>query len=109
MDIFQQAVDYTKGLEAEIQRLRDEIARLKEVPVKPDIKPGKDKENNKDDDKPKSGDGGKVGGSKKGEERQKKKDIEIHETIVIRPLGLPPGAKLLDEQEYIVQDIEIKK
>lgn len=106
MEIFQEAMDYARGLESENQRLRDEIARLKKVPVKPDIKAGKKNEDKEDDQKP--GGGGKIGGSKKGQERQKKGNIEIHETIVIRPQVIPPGAKLLDEQEYIVQDIEIK-
>lgn len=103
-DIIQQAMDYARGLEAEVQQLRDEIARLKQVPEKPDIKKGK----NKDDDEPKIGDGGKRGGSRKERRRQKKTAIQIHETKVIKPQGLPPGAKLLDVQEYTVQDIEIK-
>lgn len=102
----QEAYDYARGLEAENQRLRDEIARLKQVPEKPEIKKGKDKDK---DGGPASGGGGKkTGGSKKGEKRQKKTAIEIHETIVVTPKGLPPGAKLLDVQEYTVQDIEIK-
>lgn len=104
VEIFQEAMDYARGLEAENQRLRDEIARLKKVPEKPNIKAGKDD----DEDEPKSGGGGKIGGSKKGQERQKKGSIEIHETIVIKPPVIPPGARLLDEQDYIVQDIEIK-
>ena len=107
LDVIQQAFDYARGIEIENQRLRDEIARLKEVPKKPEIKKGKDKD--KDDNDSDAGGGSKkIGGSKKGEERQKKTNIDIHETIVIRPQGLPPGAKLLDRQEYIVQDIEIK-
>lgn len=103
-DIIQQAMDFARGLEVENQQLRDEIARLKQVPEKPDIKKGKDK----DDDEPKSGGGGKRGGSRKDRRRQKKTAIQIHETKVIKPQGLPPGAKLLDVQEYTVQDIEIK-
>ncbi len=97
-------MEYARGLEAEIQQLRDEIARHKQVPEKPDIKKGK----NKDDDEPRSGGGGNRGGSRKERRRQKKTAIEIHETKVIKPQGLPPGAKLLDVQEYTVQDIEIK-
>jgi hypothetical protein len=107
MDIIQQAMEYARVLEEENQRLRDEIARLKDVPEKPDIKKSKDKDESGDSE----GDGGEgkpKGGSKKGGERQKKSSIEIHETVVIKPQGLPPGAKLLDVQEYTVQDIEIK-
>lgn len=104
-DIIQQAMDYARGLETENQQLRDEIARLKQVPEKPDIKKGKNKD---DDDEPRSGGSGKRGGSRKERRRQKKTAIQIHETKVIKPQGLPPGAKLLDVQEYTVQDIEIK-
>jgi hypothetical protein len=104
-DLIQQVFGYARGLEEEIQRLRDEIARLKQVPEKPDIKKGKNKD---EDDEPKSGGGGKRGGSRKERRRQKKHGIQIHETKVIAPPGLPPGAKLLDVQEYTVQDIEIK-
>ena len=97
-------MDHARGLEVENQQLRAEIARLKQVPDKPDIKKGKDK----DDHEPKTGGGGKRGGSRKDRRRQKKTAIQIHETKVITPQGLPPGAKLLDVQEYTVQDIEIK-
>lgn len=38
MEIIQQMMDYIKGLETKIQQLQDEIARLKQMPVKPDIK-----------------------------------------------------------------------
>ena len=103
VDLIQEAFDYARSLESEVQRLRDEIARLKQVPEKPEIKKGKD---NDKDDEPKAG-GGKRGGSRKERRRQKKTAIEIHETKVIKPQGLPPGAKLLDVQEYTVQDIEI--
>mgnify|MGYP001577458333 FL=1 len=107
MTVVQEAFDYSRKLEIENQDLRAEIARLKKVPGKPDIK-----ESKKDDDQPndsdKSGSGKKRGGSKKGKDRQSKGNIEIHETIVIRPPGIPEGAKLKDRKEFTVQDIEIK-
>ncbi len=105
LDLIQQAFEYTRGVEAENQRLRDEIARLKSVPAKPELKKSKD---SKDEDQSDGGNGKKKGGSKKGKKWQKKTSIEIHDTVVVKPQGLPPGSKLLDQQEYTVQDIEIK-
>src|SRR4051812_33614871 len=94
VELFQEAMDYARGLEAENQRLKDEIARLKQVPEKPEVKKSKGKD---DDCPPGSGGGGKRGGSRAERRRQKKAGIQIHETIVIKPQGLPPDARLLDE------------
>lgn len=106
MNILQEAFDYSKNLEIENQLLKNEIARLKEVPAKPEIKPSKKAKDDSASDG--GGSGKKKGGSKPGQHRKNKKNIEIHETIVVWPSSIPEGAKLKDRQEFTVQDIEIK-
>lgn len=106
MSVVQEAFDYSRKLEIEVQELRSEIARLKNVPDKPNIKESKNNDeasqssNSNESSK-------KIGGSEKGKSRQKKRAIEIHETIIIRPANIPEGAKLKDSKEFTVQDIEI--
>jgi hypothetical protein len=81
---------------AEIQLLKDEIARLKNQTPRPRIKPSTlERRSNK---------------SKKRKKRAKKsktKKIEIHDVVCIAPDHLPDGSKLKDHQDYIVQDIII--
>lgn len=107
MSVVQEAFDYSRKLEIEVQELRSEIARLKNVPDKPNIKASKNNDeasqssNSNESSK-------KIGGSEKGKSRQNKRAIEIHETIIIRPANIPKGAKLKDSKEFTVQDIEIK-
>lgn len=89
--------------EEQIQRLKDEIAILKGHKPKPDIKPStlERPQNNEERATPE----GKRPGSAK---RSKNKELEIHETKNIPPKDLPPGSKLKDYQEWLVQDIIIK-
>jgi hypothetical protein len=81
---------------AEIQLLRDEIARLKGQKPRPNIKPSRLEAASKRS---------KTQKRKKRSKKSKTKKIEIHEVVSIKPDNLPEGSKLKDYQEYIVQDI----
>ena len=83
---------------AEIQLLKDEIARLKNQKSRPKIKPSTlEKPSIKS----------KAKKRKKRSKKSKTKKIEIHEVVPITPDNLPDGSKLKDHQNYIVQDIII--
>jgi len=86
--------------EEQIQGLRDEIARLRGEKPRPKIKASKlvngaDKEKRNEVD-------GKRSGSLK---RSKTSELEIHQTVIIRPDNLPEGSKFKAYQDYTVQDI----
>lgn len=83
---------------AEIQLLRDEIARLKGQKPRPNIKPSRLEAASKRSNTQKR---------KKRSKKSKTKKIEIHEVVSIKPDNLPEGSKLKDHQEYIVQDLVI--
>jgi hypothetical protein len=83
-----------------IQGLKDEIARLKGEKPRPKIKPSKlerggGKKRGKDVE-------GKRPGSLK---RSKTAELEIHESVIIRPEPLPEGSRFKGYQDYTVQDI----
>jgi hypothetical protein len=85
----------------EIQKLRDEIARLKGQKPKPDIKPSKleaiaQKAENKPQKRP---------GSQK---RFKTKGLQIHEDRTIDPPDIPAGSRFKGYQDYVVQDIKFE-
>jgi len=90
----------------QIQCLKDEVAILKGEKGRPKIKPGNLE---KDRDK-KDGDGsGQGGASRRGKPGQKKTaELEIHDTIIIQPDFIPPGAVFKGYEDVVVQDIEIK-
>ena len=83
------------------QRLKDEIARLKEHKGKPKISPSRLEKDPKQKQKPK----GKRPGSKK---RKKTKKLTIHETISIPPKGIPPGSTRAGHDDWIVQGLKIE-
>jgi len=86
----------------EIQKLRDEIARLKGQKPKPDIKPSKLEENSKQQSKAKDK---KRPGSKK---RHKTKNLQIHDEKTIKSEEIPEGSRFKGYQDYIVQDIKFE-
>jgi len=85
----------------QIQQLKDEIARLKNHPRKPDIKPsslGKKKKRNSKKSK------GKRAGSKK---RHKTAQLQIHENKPIEPEHIPDGSEFRSYKSFVVQDLKI--
>ncbi|WP_300462134.1 hypothetical protein [Desulfobacula sp.] len=80
----------------EIQGLKDEIARLKGQKPKPKIKPSNLVKNT---EKPK-----KINPSPRGK-RSKTRHLVIHEEHELKPENLPPGSKLIDYKDFVVQDI----
>ncbi len=87
----------------QVQSLKDEIARLKGLKPKPEIKPSalEDK-----------------GARKKGRKRRKRRRRssgrrkthrpEIHETIVVPPDSVPEGSRFKGYQDFTVQDLVIR-
>jgi len=85
-----------------IQQLRDEIARLKNQPPRPDIKPsslGKKKKRSK----------GSLRNKRAGSEKRSKTTyLEIHKTKPIEPENIPAGSEFKSYKDFVVQDIVIK-
>src|SRR5262245_14603793 len=89
-------------MKEELDKQKDEIARLKGLKGKPKIKPsGMDKGTTE-----KSNKDGKRPGSDK---RSKTKDLEIDDEVVIHPENIPEGSIFKGYSDFIVQDLEIKK
>jgi len=84
------------------ERLREEVARLKEHKGKPKIPPSrleKDPKEKQEKDKKKRP------GSKK---RDKTKQLTIHETISVLPKEIPPGSTRAGYDDWIVQGLKIE-
>ncbi len=88
--------------------LEAEVARIKKLPKKPNIRPStlpKDDDDDEPDDPGKSGDDA-IG--KPGKSRKRKKSLTIHNTKIIKPDNLPAGSRLLGYENYTVQDLLIQ-
>ena len=87
-------------IERQVQKislLEEEIARLKNKPKKPQLKPSK------------VGIMEKLSAKKKLKSRKKRrKKLKIHKTVVLEPDNLPEGSRLLRYHDYTIQDICIK-
>ena len=88
-------------LKDEVGALKDEIALLKKGNKRPKIKPERQKKKGKLNSKL----GQKRPGSCK---RSKTVNLKIDETQVVRPAGLPEGARLRRRRAYVVQELYIK-
>jgi hypothetical protein len=85
----------------EIQKLRDEIARLKGQKPKPKIKPSNLEKNPKSKDGKKKQEETRPGSDK----RNKTKEIQIHNEEVLKPDNVPDGSVFKGYQDWVVQDI----
>ena len=92
-----------KERDVEIQKLKEEIARLKNHPQKPRLRPSiiskKDK-SIRNKKKNRSGDSSNKSTSKK--------QIDIHRIIRLKPENIPEGSKLIKSRPYVVQNLIIK-
>ncbi len=86
----------------QIQQLKDEIARLKNHPPRPDIKPSSLEKKKK---RKSRSSGRKRPGSKK---RSKTAELKIHKTRPIEPKKIPAGSEFRYYQDFVVQDIIIE-
>ena len=101
--------------QTQIDALKAEVARLKQLPKKPKIRPSTLP---KDDEAPDQDDRDDTDQSEKGENddakgkppkpRKRKKQLTIHQTQVIKPARLPAGSRLLGYEDYTVQDLLIQ-
>ena len=88
--------------------LEAEVARIKKLPKKPNIRPSTLPKDD-DDDKPDApGKGEDKATGKPGKSRKRKKKLTIHNTEVIKPDNLPEGSRLLGYEDYTVQNLLIQ-
>jgi hypothetical protein len=93
-------LDMLKEMKEELEKQKDEIARLKGLKGKPKIKPsGMDKGTTD-----KTGKNGKRAGSSK---RSKTGQLEIDENIIIHPENIPEGSTFKGYSDFVVQDLVI--
>jgi len=94
-----------------IQKLEDEISRLKKHPTKPEIrpsvleKPSETKPDNTSSDKNSS----QTTSPKRGKPKKKKTiDLEIHQTEIVKATNIPPRSVFKGYQDYTVPDLIIQ-
>ena len=90
--------------------LEAEVARIKKLPKKPNIRPSTlPKDDDDDDDETDgSGQGGDNATGKPDKPRKRKKKLTIHKTEIIKPDNLPDRSRLLGYENYTVQDLLIQ-
>ena len=89
---------------AEIQQLRDEIARSKGLPQRPAIRPSTLNEPHPDPSHKKRRRGKRPGSAK----RLKTRELTIHETIPLSIDGLAEGTRQNGHEDFVVQDLRIE-
>ncbi|MCP4302392.1 MAG: hypothetical protein GY783_17540, partial [Gammaproteobacteria bacterium] len=100
--MLEQALEEIAGLKRENTALREEIARLRGLNGKPDIKPSGMEKNAK----PRSG---KKDGRKNPRRRGSKNDkLSIDDTKILKPDNLPEGCKFKGYEDYLVQDLILR-
>ena len=87
----------------DIQKLKDEIARLKNDNQKPRIKPSKLNKNNISN-KLKNNDGKRPGSAKK----KKTAKLTIHKELIIEPDNIPEGSRFKGYKDFVVQDVVLE-
>ncbi len=93
-------------VKVENQALREEIARLKGLKGKPDIKPPVKPSGMEENAKSRSG---KKGGRNKPRRRGSKNDkLVIDETIILKPDTVPEGSIFKGYEDYVLQDLILR-
>jgi hypothetical protein len=90
--------------QAEIRALRDEIARMKELPRRPTIRPSTLNAPHPDPSHKKKRRGKRPGSAK----RHKTGELMIHETVPVPLEGLPEGTQQNGYEDFVVQDLKIE-
>lgn len=94
-----QALEDIAGLKTENAELRDEIARLKGLKGRPQIKPSGMQAGTEPTTRT---------GRKKGRRGSKRAKLSITETTVIKAANVPAGARFKGYEEFVVQDLIIE-
>jgi hypothetical protein len=89
----------------EIENLKSEIRRLKELKSKPKLRSSNLDKKDDDSDNPGGGNNGKRAGSYK---RSKHDSLIIHKTEILKAKYIPVGSKFKGYREYVVQGIAIR-
>ena len=108
LTIIEQQQDTITRLEQRVDQLEVEVARLKNLPARPRIKPSALDKDPDDDDPPPGSAGRSMGKGKRPGSNKRRKRTRIHRTQIIAPEDLPPGSRLLGYQDYLVQDMLIE-
>ena len=90
--------------QAEIDRLREEITRLKGLPLRPTIRPSTLNAPHPDPSHKKRRRGKRPGSAK----RQKTRELTIHEIVPVPLEGLPAGTSQNGYEDFVVQDLRIE-
>ena len=95
LTIIEQQQDTITRLEQRIDQLEVEVARLKNLPPRPRIKPSTLDKDPDDDDPPPGSAGRSTGKGKRPGSNKRRKRTRIHRTQIIAPEDLPQGSRLL--------------
>jgi hypothetical protein len=85
--------------DAIIAALREEVARLKGLKGRPQLKPS---------GMEKSTQGREKGKRKPGRRGAKRSKLTIHQTKVVKPKNIEPGSRFKGYEDFIVQDIVVE-
>jgi len=97
LNIISQQTEIIQKQAAEIQLLKDEVARLKGKPPKPKISPS-----TMDSALPRT-----KRSRKKRKNKKKNKPMKIDKEVILHPDNLPGNSKFREYKDFLVQDIII--